>query len=212
MKKIIVFASGSKDGGGSGFQELVENSKTGVLNAEIAAVISNYENGGVRHRADKLGVRFVYFHGPFTIEEYQKIVDQFNPDLISLSGWLKLTRGLDPAKTINIHPGPLPRFGGSGMYGHYVHGAVIEAYKKGEVIESAVTMHFVTEKYDDGPVFFHYPVLVRKNDTAETLAERVNKVEHCWQSWITNLVLSGQIRWNGKDPKSLTIPGWYPYS
>lgn len=212
MKKIIVFASGSKDGGGSGFQELVENSKTGVLNGEIAAVISNYENGGVRHRADKLGVPFVYFPGPFTIEEYQKIVDQFNPDLISLSGWLKLTRGLNPAKTINIHPGSLPRFGGNGMYGHYVHEAVIEAYKNGEVTESAVIMHFVTEKFDDGPVFFRYPVLVRKDDTAETLAGRVNKIEHCWQSWITNLVLSGQIRWDGKDPKNLIVPDWYPYS
>jgi len=202
MKKILIFASGSKDGGGSGFVELVENSRTGVLNAEIVAVVSNHKNGGVRKRADKLGIPFVHFSG-----EYKEIVDNFKPDLICLSGWLKLAVGLDPAKTINIHPGSLPEFGGAGMYGHYVHEAVIERGVK----ETAVSMHFVTEKYDEGPVFFRFPILVREDDTAETLAERVNKVEHCWQSYITNLVVMGEISWDGKDPDSLIVPEGYSF-
>lgn len=211
MKKIIVFASGTKDGGGSGFQELVKNSRAGILNADIAAVISNYANGGVKRRADSLGIPFVHFQGPWQAEQYEKIVQKYQPDLIALSGWLKLVRGLDPRRTINIHPGPLPSFGGVGMYGHYVHEAIIAAFRKGEIKAGAVTMHFVTEEYDKGPIFFRYPVMIRKEDTPESLAERVNKIEHSWQSWVTNLVVHEQISWDGENPETLIVPPWYSF-
>lgn len=211
MPKLIIFASGTKDGGGSGFLELVENMKTGVLSAEIVAVVSNHPDGGVKKIADQSEINFHYFSGPFEAEEYQKIIEQYQADFVALSGWLKLVKRLDPKKTINIHPGPLPQFGGNGMYGHFVHEAVIEAFKKGEVKSSAVTMHFVTECYDEGPVFFQYSVLIRENDTAETLAARVNKIEHAWQSFITNLIVQGKISWDGKNPESLVVPDWYKF-
>lgn len=211
MKKILVFASGTKEGGGSGFQELVENSRTGVLDAQIMAVISNHENGGVRQKADNLKIPFIHFSAPWDAEIYQKLVRDHEADLVCLSGWLKLVKGLDPAKTINIHPGPLPRFGGAGMFGHHVHEAVIAAFKAGEIKTSAVTMHFVTEKFDEGPVFFRYPVLIRDIDTSETLGERVNKIEHAWQSWITDLVIHGCISWDGKNPGSLKVPDGYKF-
>ncbi len=211
MKKIIVFASGSKIGGGSGFQELVENSQTGVLNAKILAVISNYADGGVMHLAQKLGIPFIHFIGPWQPDQYQKIFNNFQPDLVSLSGWLKPVRGLDPRTTINIHPGPLPDFGGLGMYGHHVHQAVFKAYRQGRIKSSAVTMHFVTENYDEGPIFFQYPVQIRNDDTPDTLAFRVNQIEHGWQAWITNLVVQGQISWDGQHPKSLIVPSWYSF-
>jgi len=208
MKKILIFASGSKDGGGSGFQELVENSKTGVLDAEIVAVVSNHESGGVRQKADNLGVPFVYFKKG---DEYSEIIDRYKPDLVCLSGWLKLVFGLNPKSTINIHPGALPQFGGAGMYGRFVHKKVIEEFKKGSIKETAVSMHFVTEEYDEGPIFFKYPILIRTNDTPETLAERVNKIEHSWQSHITNLVVQGEISWDGKNPESLKVPEKYKF-
>lgn len=211
MEKLIVFASGSETGGGSGFQELAENARTGVLKAKIAAVVSNHENGGVRQKADKLGVKFIYFPEPYKPENYQKIVQDSGANWISLSGWLKLATGLDPKRTINIHPGPLPEFGGPGMYGHHVHEAVIKAKKEGKLENSAVSMHFVTEEYDKGPVFFRYPVLIRDEDTADSIDERVNKIEHGWQSFITNLVVNGEISWDGKDPDSLKVPDWYSF-
>jgi folate-dependent phosphoribosylglycinamide formyltransferase PurN len=212
MKKIIIFASGTKDGGGSGFENLVSASRNGILNAQISAAVSNHENGGVRERSDRLGVKFIYFParkvldgetGPefATAENYKKLVE--GADLICLSGWLKLVTGLDPRKTINIHPGPLPRFGGAGMYGHHVHEAVMEAYKNGEVTRSAVSMHFVTEKYDEGPLFFSQSVPILPDDTAETLAKRVLEAEHKWQPVITQKVLTGEISWDGKNPNSL---------
>ena len=210
--KLIIFASGSKDGGGSGFRELVENNKTGVLDAEIVAVVSNYENGGVRKIADEHGIKFLFFKGPYLLGEYQRILKETGAEWVALSGWLKLVLGLDPQRTINIHPGRLPQFGGSGMYGHFVHEATIEAYKRGEVKYSAVTMHFVTEIYDGGPVFFEYPVWIRGNDTPESLARRVNKIEHGWQSYITNLVIHQKIKWDGVDIDTLILPKDYLFA
>lgn len=205
--KIIVFASGTKDAGGSGLQKLIENSKSGILNADIAGAVSNYENGGVKKIADRFGLQFLHFSGPYTAEEYQKIAKASQADFTILSGWLKLVSGLNPSKTINIHPGPLPELGGAGMYGIHVSKAAIEKYKKGELLNSAVSMHFVTEQYDKGPIFFKYPVAILDDDTPEDLFARVNKVEHGWQSFITSLVVTGQISWDGKG--KVIVPDWY---
>lgn len=205
--RLLVFASGDANGGGSGFQELVENSRTGVLQAQIVAIVSNYPNGGVRKRADKLGIPFICFAGPWDAESHQNIVANCQADWVALSGWLKPVWGFDPCRTINIHPGPLPEFGGPGMYGHYVHEAVIKAFQEGRITESAVSMHFVTEEYDKGPLFFRYPVLIREDDTPESLATRANKIEHGWQSFITNLVITREISWDGQG--SINYPIWY---
>jgi len=210
-KQLGIFASGNKSGGGFGARELIENSLTGMLQAEITVLVSNHENGGVRKIADEYGIPFELFKGPYIAEEYQKIVEKYNLDFVSLSGWLKLALGLDPKKSINIHPGSLPKFGGARMYGHFVHEAIWEAFQKGEVKKTEVTMHFVTEIYDDGPVIFRYPVWIRKDDTPETIAERVNKIEHGWQSYITNLVVQGKISWDGENPDSLVVPENYNF-
>lgn len=111
-----------------------------------------------------------------------------------LSGWLKLVSGLDPERTINIHPGPLPRFGGPKFYGHYVHEAVLAAYHRGEITHSAVTMHFVDPEYDRGPIFFQFPVKIEPDETPDTLAAKVNRVEHKWQSEVLNHVVHYRVR------------------
>ncbi len=217
MKNLLIFSSGTSEGGGSGFENLVKAVREGVLNANIVAVVSNHENGGVRQRADKLGIPFIHFPKPWDKEIYQKIVSDTKADFTALSGWLKLAKGLDPKTTINIHPGPIPAFGGQGMYGHFVHEAVMEAFKRGDpippdghrVTHSAVTMHFVTDEYDRGPVFFQRFVKIEKDDTAETLAKRVNQTEHQFQPIITNMVVSGEISWDGKNPESLLCPANY---
>lgn len=194
--RVLVFSSGDAKGGGSGFQELVEFSRTNppVLDAQIVGVISNHAEGGVFKRARSLQIPFEYWPGPFDAKGYQSLVQKYQADFVMSSGWLKFVRGLDPAKTVNIHPGPLPKFGGTGMYGHYVHEAVIAAYRRGEVTQSAVTMHFVDEAaYDHGPILFQMPVLIRPDDDAETLAKRVNEKERAWQSHILNLVVHQNI-------------------
>jgi phosphoribosylglycinamide formyltransferase 1 len=194
--KILVFASGDQKGGGSGFQELVEFTRTDppVLDAQISGVVSNYETGGVRRKADALRVPFEHWAGPFDAKGYRRLAEQFQADFVMCSGWLKFVRGLDPARTVNIHPGPLPAFGGPGMYGHHVHEAVIAAYRHGRITQSALTMHFVDDvAYDNGPIMFRLPILIRPDDTPERLAQRVNEKERSWQSFILNLVVHGAI-------------------
>lgn len=206
--KLLVFASGDAESGGSGFQELVENARSGILRADLIGVVSNHERGGVRKRADALGVSFRHMPKPFTAEAYREIAELFGADFFSLSGWLKPVRGLPPEKTINIHPGPLPEFGGEGMYGHHVHEAVMKAFHAGQITCSCVTMHFVTEQYDAGPRIFRYPVWIRKKDTPDNLFTRVNKIEHGWQSFVTDLVVNGIIR---LENGHVVAPDWYTW-
>lgn len=210
--RLIIFASGSRDAGGSGFENLVKSSE---LDAEIVAVVSNHEHGGVRQRADALGVPFVFFGGPFDAEHYRQIVVTHGAKWAALSGWLKKVAGLDPARTFNVHPALLSfdhgRFGGPGHYGHHVHEAVKKALDAGEIAESGFSMHFVTDEYDRGPVFFEYRVPLHKGMTADEIAAAVNKAEHEWQPRITNRVIHGEISWDGKDPKSLVVPDNYQY-
>jgi phosphoribosylglycinamide formyltransferase 1 len=211
--RVLVFASGDEKGGGSGFQELVEFSRTQppVLDAHIIGVISNHQNGGVRRKADALQIPFEHWSGPFDANGYRTMVEKYRADFVMCSGWLKFVRGLDPARTVNIHPGPLPRFGGPGMYGHHVHEAVMAAYHRGEMTQSAVTLHFVDDiAYDNGPVIFQMPILIRPDDDAETLAKRVNEKERAWQSHILNLVVhrhiylrNGQVIYESDTPKRL---------
>ncbi len=201
---LLIFASGTKAAGGSGFKNLVTASKTGILDADIVGVVSNHRSGGVHAHANAAKVPFHHFTGG-NADEYQTVVDKYKPDYVALSGWLKLTQGLDPKTTFNIHPGPLPQFGGPGLYGHHVHEAVLKAYKKGEIMHSGISMHFVTDEYDEGPLFFSHPVKILANDTPESLGARINKAEQYWQPIITNQVVHGRISWDGVAPRSLTI-------
>lgn len=213
--KLIIFASGTKDEGGAGFENLVNHSRGSDLDADIVAVVSNHENGGVWERAERLGVPFVYFPGPFDAEHYQNIVRESGAEWVMLSGWLKQVRDLDPAKMFNIHPALLSqlggRFGGRGMYGRHMHEAVKAAFDAGEITESGFTMHFVTDETDRGPVFFEYRVPLKKGMTAEEIEEAVRAAEHEWQPKVTNLVVHGKIRWDGQNPKSLVVPDGYKF-
>jgi phosphoribosylglycinamide formyltransferase-1 len=198
---VLVFASGTKTGGGSGFETMVRAARTRppILDARICAVITNHADGGVWQRAKALGIPAAYWGGPYTAKGYQNFVKYFSADYVMLSGWLKLVTGLNPARTINIHPGPLPQFGGPNLYGHYVHEAVLAAYQRGEITHTAVTMHFVDELYDHGPIFFAHPIPIEPGDTPETLAAKVNLAEHEWQPRVLNYIVQEQVRLAGQE-------------
>ncbi|MFZ5453672.1 MAG: formyltransferase family protein [Thermodesulfobacteriota bacterium] len=198
---ILVFASGTKTGGGSGFETLVKASraKPPILEARICGVVTNHAAGGVWQKAQALAIPCAYWAGPYQAAGYQNLVKHFQADYVMLSGWLKLVAGLDPTRTINIHPGPLPRFGGPNLYGRQVHAAVMDAYHRGEITHSAVTMHFVDAVYDRGPVFFALPIAIEPGDTPETLAAKVNRAEHQWQPRVLNYVVQGLVRLAGQE-------------
>src|SRR3990167_5361317 len=210
--KLIIFASGTATGGGSGFENLATSPD---LDANIVAVVSNHEHGGARERAERLGIPFIYFecrtsdvrHPMSLIGEYRDIVKKSGTEWVALSGWLKHVVGLDPAKTFNIHPALLSfdhgRFGGPGMYGRQLHEAVKCALDAGEIAESGFSMHFVTNEMDRGPVFFEHRAPLTKGMSAEAIEEAVRAAEHEWQPKLTNMVVHGEISWDGKDPRTL---------
>lgn len=203
--KILVFASGTSTGGGSSFENLVKSSRSDRLKADIVGVVSNHQHGGVRKRAEALGVPFHFFPGPWTGKKYQRFVKKTRAKFVILAGWLKLAKGLDPKRTINIHPGPLPEYGGHKMYGHHVHEAVMEAFRAGKITYTEVSIHFVNKPregkndYDRGQVIFRWPVVINSDDTAETLAARVLTYEHQWLPIVAHWLVWGLINWSGKD-------------
>jgi phosphoribosylglycinamide formyltransferase-1 len=99
-------------------------------------------------------------------------------DVVVLAGWMKL---LDPrvvaayrGRAVNIHPAPLPRFGGPGMFGEHVHIAVLAS----GATKSGPTVHLVDDRYDEGEIIAHREVPVEPGDTVASLAARVLAAEH----------------------------------
>lgn len=114
-------------------------------------------------------------------------------DLVVLSGYL---RRLGPrtleryaGRVLNIHPGPLPEFGGEGMYGRRVHEAVIAA----GVAASSICIHVVDEEYDRGPVVARRAVPVEPGDTAEALQARLTALEPAFFVETVRRVVEGEI-------------------
>ena len=239
---LVIFASGEKPpidistakGGGSGMKNLIEASLDGRLDANIVGVVCNIKGGGVEDKLLRIkeergvDIPFVFFpKTEHTPKRHQEIVCGLGGEdcFVALSGclWLvpmkKIPKdpepGLDPRFVFNIHPGPLPHFGGEGMWGHYVHEAVFGAFCKKDLYDSriitwsAVTMHFVTKRYDEGPVFFELPIPILPTDNAASLGKAVNIQEHRFQPFVTNEVVHRRICWDGKNKQSLVVPmGW----
>lgn len=181
MRKIVVLASGS----GTNLQAIINAIKNNRLkDVHIVAVISNKKDAYALERAKNAGIESVFLDPKqFTnnIDYDKKLVEMisnYNVDLIVLAGYMKiLTEGFInafPNKIINIHPALLPNFGGKGMYGKYVHEAVL----KSGVKESGCTVHFVTREVDAGPIILQKKVSVTLGDTIESLSKRVLAEEH----------------------------------
>lgn len=91
------------------------------------------------------------------------------------------------------------------MYGHRIHETVKYALDAGEISESGFSMHFTTNEYDRGPVFFEHRVALAKGMSVGDITQKVNEAEHVWQPRITNLVVHGEISWDGRNSSSLRI-------
>lgn len=216
--KVLVFASGTKSGGGTGFENLVRWSRANPDSFDVVGVVSNNESGGVRQKADALSVPFFFFNSE---GDYASVLQSVGiqsggvPEWIALSGWLKRVKGLDPKKTFNIHPGLLSvldgRLGGKGMWGGRVLDATYEALQKGELHEFGISMHFVTDEYDRGPVFFEYRIPHKVGMSKDEIDLQVRETELKWQPIITHMVVRGEISWDGHNPKSVQVPEGYEY-
>ena len=125
----------------------------------------------------------------FNEEVFIDTLESYKPDLLVLAGFLwKIPDYMImafPNKIINIHPALLPKYGGKGMYGHFVHEAVIANHEK----ESGITIHFVNEHYDEGTVLLQKSIPVSIDDVPEELAKKVLKLEHEWYAKVIESLL-----------------------
>ncbi|RXK50908.1 phosphoribosylglycinamide formyltransferase [Aquirufa rosea] len=174
MKNIVIFASGS----GSNAEKIVQHFQDTNL-AKVVHIYCNNSEAGVIQRAERLQIPCRVF----TREEYKNgtILDEIkalNTDLIVLAGFLWLIPGsfvqAFPQRIINLHPALLPKFGGKGMYGHFVHEAVKEAREK----ESGITIHYVNEHYDEGNIIYQSSFKIDPDDSPEDIARKGQILEH----------------------------------
>jgi phosphoribosylglycinamide formyltransferase-1 len=168
-------------GNGSSARAVVGAIRAGDLAAEARLLVSNNRSAPALAFAADAGVPALCIPtqgDPDTADaRLAEAMLGHGVDLIVLSGYLRQlgprTLGQYAGRVLNIHPGPLPAFGGHGMYGRRVHEAVIAA----AVAESGICIHLVDEEYDRGPVLARRSVPVEPGDTPESLEARVTALE-----------------------------------
>ncbi len=195
--KIAIFASGA----GSNAKKIIEHFRNAhaVNNPEtpqvkVVLIVSNKPGAGVLQIAADHAIptllidRERFFRGDGYVPE----LENQEIDYIILAGFLwKIPATLTNAyamRIVNIHPALLPSYGGKGMYGKFVHEAVIAA---GET-ESGITIHYVDDKYDHGAIIFQARCPVLPTDSADSLAARVHALEHAHFPFVIEKLVSSQ--------------------
>ena len=197
VTRIAVLASGS----GSNLQALIDHLEAlgDLRRGELALALSNRADAGALARARTHGVAAAVLADPADDAAMDALLHEHGIELVVLAGYLKL---VPPAVTrrfrgrmLNVHPALLPAFGGPRMYGRRVHEAVIASGAR----LSGPTVHFVDEQYDRGPIVAQWPVPVFDEDTPETLAARVLRVEHVLYPRIIDAVAGDAIALDDDD-------------
>ncbi len=172
--RIAILASGS----GSNAEKIMEYFQH-AEKAEIALVASNKADAFVLERAKKFGVpTFTFSRKEMDAGLLTEKLLAENIDWVILAGFLlkipdELTKTFSD-RMVNIHPALLPKFGGKGMYGMYVH----EAVKAAGETETGITIHLVNEDYDEGRIVFQAATSVSPTDSPEDIAQKVHALEH----------------------------------
>lgn len=171
--KMAIFASGY----GTNAQAILAYFKDNKQ-VEIACIYSNNAKAYALTRGENFGIdTYVFTKADFY--ESSKVLNhlqQNHVDLIVLAGfmWLVPPSFVDNFTTINIHPALLPKYGGKGMYGHFVHEAVIKNQEK----LSGITIHYVNREYDKGSIILQKTCPVLPSDTPAELAKKIHQLEH----------------------------------
>ena len=186
---LAIFASGA----GSNAQNIIDHFRTHLF-IKISLVVCNKSGAGVLTIAEKENIPSLLIEKErfFRGDAYLKELREEKIDFIVLAGFLwkiplTLLRNY-PGKMINIHPALLPKYGGKGMFGHYVHQAVVAAKEK----ETGITIHYVDELYDHGMIIFQAKCVVEENDNPEMVAQKIHLLEHAHYPRIIEQVIDSQ--------------------
>ena len=179
MIKIGILASYN----GSGFETIQKAIVDKKLDAKVVVVITNNTNAGVLQKAESYDIPYFIINdkrypGQNIDDKIARLLKEFDCDYIFLSGFMKKIESsllnTFPNKIINTHPAILPSiYGGKGMYGRFVHEAVI---KNGEK-KSGVTIHYVNEVYDEGEIILTKELVLNENETVDILENRIKDLE-----------------------------------
>ena len=196
--RIAVLVSG----GGTNLQAIIDGINDGkITNTEICLVFSNNPKAYAIERAKKAGIPYVV-KSPKEFEKREdfneallQVLLDAKPDLVVLAGCLvvipEAVVKAFPNKIINIHPALIPSFCGTGYYGLKVHEKAVER----GVRVSGATVHFVDEGTDTGPIILQKPVMIRDDDTAETLQRRImEQAEWKIMPMAIDLIANGKVR------------------
>jgi len=198
LLKIAVLISGS----GRTLKNFLELAAEGQLPVDVRLVISSSPTaGGLQYAVDAAVPTEIFVRKNFTSAQAygDAIFDACRAtgvDCVVMAGFLKLAPVPDDfaGRVVNIHPSLIPAFCGHGMYGHRVHEAVLEYGAK----VTGVTVHFVDNEYDAGPIIWQQPVPVFDDDTADTLAARVFEAEKEAYPHVLRLLAAGKIKLDGR--------------
>lgn len=200
--KIAVFISG----GGSNFISIHQSIINHKISGSIDLVVSNKSQcKGINYAIENdLPIRIITESMYDNYEKYEtdllQILNSFQIDLILLAGYLKKVPKLVvekyDRKILNIHPSLLPKFGGSGFYGMNVHKEVIKSKEE----FSGASIHFVSEKYDEGPIVFQKKIKISEEDNPKSLAQRVLAVEHEIYPYVVKSFCENKIKWIDDKP------------
>jgi len=186
--KIAIFASG----GGSNTESIIQYFKSSSK-ISVNLILSNRATAGVLSIAHKNNIQTLVFNKQDFYESELVIenLKNLNIDFVILAGFLwKIPLNLVlafPSKILNIHPALLPKYGGEGMYGHFVH----EAVKKAGDHYSGMTIHLVNEDYDEGKILFQASTQLDQQDGPKDIAQKVLELEHFhYPRFIEKFVLS----------------------
>jgi phosphoribosylglycinamide formyltransferase-1 len=201
--RIAVLLSGN----GTTLQNILDRSAKGLLDVEVVCVVASRADAFGLERARRAGVHAVAISRKDydSTESFGQAVwseiRRHDPGLVVLAGFMSLIP-VPPDfnnRIMNVHPALIPAFCGQGMYGHHVHEAVIEYGVK----LTGVTVHFVNEEYDRGPVVLQASVPVLEDDTPQTLAERVQAQERELYPKAIQLFAEGRLRVEGRRVRIL---------
>lgn len=189
MQNIVIFASGA----GSNAENIIRYFKNSTKKS-VVAVFTNNANAKVIEKAKNLDVQTIVFnkdelYGDFVLKNLKEL----NPDLIVLAGFLlKFPEHIIieyPNKIINIHPALLPKYGGKGMYGKYVHQAVLDNKEN----ETGITIHYVNEQFDEGGIIFQKATSISDCQSADEIANKVHELEQRFFPEIIDQLLNGNL-------------------
>lgn len=189
-------------GGGTTLQNFIDQIAAGRLSAEIRIVIASRTDAAGLQRARAAGLPAVAIArkqfgdtNAFNDALHDELA-RHELDLVLLGGFLSplQLRGKYNHRVLNIHPALIPAFCGKGFYGERVHRAAIEAGVK----VSGCTVHFADDQYDHGPIILQGTVPVLDDDTPETLAARVHRVENELYPEAVRLWAAGRLHVEGR--------------